>query len=85
MLKCPICGNYEFAKENDFDICDICGWENDGIQATDHDYDGGANWLSVNQARDNYLRYGIIMTEKDIEEQESFYKAHIAPDGTWIQ
>jgi hypothetical protein len=84
MIKCPICGKYDFAEEDDYDICTICGWENDGLQMSQHDYAGGANWLSVNQARENYRCYGIIMTEKDKKEKTAFYKAHVAPDGTWI-
>ena len=33
-IKCPVCGKYEFEERDDFDICDVCNWENDdyGIQ-----------------------------------------------------
>jgi len=84
MIKCPICQEYEFAEENDFDICEVCGWEIDGVQAAKPDYNGGANWLSVNMARSNYQRFGVIMTEKDKKEKVAYYRAHTAPDGTWI-
>ena len=28
--KCPICGEYEFEDENSYDICPVCGWNDDG-------------------------------------------------------
>lgn len=46
-----MCGKYNFSEENSFDICPICGWEDDGVQAGDHCCAGGANHLSVNEAR----------------------------------
>ena len=50
-IKCPVCGEYTFAEEDDFDICDICFWENDGYQMRHPDYRGGANHTSLNEAR----------------------------------
>jgi len=37
-----------------FDICDICGWEDDNIQRDDPDYWGGANTMSLNQAKEAF-------------------------------
>lgn len=54
-IPCPVCGRYIFEEEDDFDICDCCGWENDNIQYKDHNYAGGANELSVNEARIEYF------------------------------
>ena len=54
-IKCPVCGKYNFESENDFDICTVCGWENDGVQYDDHNFAGGANDLSVNEARIEYF------------------------------
>jgi len=51
MIKCPVCGLYDFERRNDFDICEICEWQNDGVQMGDPDYDGGANSESLNQYR----------------------------------
>ena len=48
MIKCPICGEYEFAAENNFDVCPVCEWENDGVQMDDPTYWGGANDLCLN-------------------------------------
>lgn len=53
-MLCPICGDYRFQEHDDFDICPICGWENDGLQNDNPDYAGGANWMSVNQAREAF-------------------------------
>ena len=55
-IKCPVCGKYEFNDLNDFDICPVCGWENDVIQLEDPDYDGGANHISLNEARMIYKK-----------------------------
>ena len=49
MIKCPVCGEYEFAEENNFDVCDVCEWENDGVQMDDPTYEGGANTESLNE------------------------------------
>lgn len=51
---CPICEEYSFEYPDDYDICPICGWENDGIQRVKKDYWGGANYLSVNEAKTVY-------------------------------
>ena len=53
-LKCPVCGKYEFEEHDDFDICEVCGWENDGYQEEHPDYAGGANIISLNQAKKAY-------------------------------
>ena len=50
-VSCPVCENHVFEWENDFDICPICGWENDGVQCNDYDCWGGANELSVNESK----------------------------------
>ena len=54
-MKCPVCGKYEFEEYDDFDICPVCNWENDGLQYDDHNYAGGANDLSVTEARIEYF------------------------------
>ena len=46
--KCPVYGKYYFETENDMDICDWC---NDSLQEENPDYEGGANHMSLNQAR----------------------------------
>lgn len=48
---CPVCGKHTFEEDDNFEICPVCGWEDDGIQRDDPDYDGGANHMSLNQAK----------------------------------
>lgn len=76
-LECPVCGKHYFEEENSFDICPICGWENDGVQADDHNYAGGANHLSVNEARIEFF----LLQEKRVQEtvtrcQQKFKKEY---------
>lgn len=53
---CPVCNKHRFGVDEDYYICPVCGWENDLVQNANHDYAGGANQLSVNQAREAFRR-----------------------------
>ena len=57
--SCPCCGYYTFENRPDgsYDICPVCFWEDDPIQLKNPDYEGGANRLSLNQARKNFLEF----------------------------
>jgi hypothetical protein len=48
---CPCCGK---EKVREYDICSICSWENDPIQEEHPDMRGGANIMSLNEARRAY-------------------------------
>ncbi len=54
--KCPVCGETVFDEYASYDICEVCGWEDDPIQYQDHDYKGGANKMSVNEAKEAYKK-----------------------------
>jgi hypothetical protein len=49
MIKCPVCNKYDFEEDNNFDVCEVCGWENDGVQLDDPNYRGGANPDNLNE------------------------------------
>ncbi len=51
-MLCPVCGQYSFREPHD--ICPVCGWEQDGVQQRDPDFEGGANSMSLNQAKAAY-------------------------------
>jgi hypothetical protein len=59
-FQCPCCGYYTLqeGRSNSFDICRVCFWEDDGVQFHDPDYEGGANGVSLNQARENFKKFG---------------------------
>lgn len=61
---CPCCG-YRTLDDGPgrFDICPVCYWEDDIIQYDKPDYEGGANDISLNQARKNYKKIGAISEE----------------------
>ncbi|MCT4776691.1 MULTISPECIES: CPCC family cysteine-rich protein [Exiguobacterium] len=58
---CPCCGYQTLNEEppGTYDICGICFWEDDGVQFRDPDYEGGANTVSLRQAQQNYIRFGV--------------------------
>ncbi|WP_010249970.1 glycosyltransferase [Acetivibrio cellulolyticus] len=82
---CPCCGYKTFVNDrDDEEICKICFWQNDIDQVINPNYDGGANEVSLSQARKNYLEFGAsdkrymfvaqkptIFDEKDIHESKS--------------
>ncbi|MCI2062138.1 MAG: hydrolase [Eubacteriaceae bacterium] len=53
---CPCCGNAVFDEEppGTFQICPVCGWEDDRAQYLDPDLKGGANRMSLNEAREAF-------------------------------
>ena len=55
-IKCACCGSLEVpaGEEGLYYICNKCGWENDEIQRNKPDYEGGANKMSLNQAKKAY-------------------------------
>jgi hypothetical protein len=55
-IACPCCGY--LVIYDTYDICPICGWEHDPVQADDPDYGSGANKVSLREAQQNYLRVG---------------------------
>lgn len=50
-----------------FDICKICGWEDDHVQFDNPFYEGGANCNSLKQEQENFIKY---ISTKDSENNE---------------
>ena len=62
-IKCPCCGNYtieDLGEEVVVSICPMCFWQFDILgQNNPNEIVGGPNGnLSLNQARDNYKKFG---------------------------
>ena len=62
---CPCCGYKTLSKvpPRCWAICPICYWEDDPVQFADPDYEGGANKVSLKQARENFLAFGASEAE----------------------
>jgi hypothetical protein len=61
MHACPCCGYLTLPEPpaGTFDICPVCFWEDDNVQFNDPDFEGGANEVSLNQARANFREHGV--------------------------
>jgi Cysteine-rich CPCC len=56
---CPCCGYIMFDEPpGSYDICDICGWEDDDLQLWWPRFGGGANSPSLMEAQANFARAG---------------------------
>jgi len=73
---CPCCDTQDMIQEEGMhDICVICGWHDDPYQRR-HLNDNGANWMSLNRARENYAHHSSIWSEKDKQECIKHRKAY---------
>jgi hypothetical protein len=59
-FHCACCGYPTLSEQppGTFDICTICGWEDDNVQLHDPAYRGGANQLSLNESRERFETTG---------------------------
>ncbi|WP_077703370.1 CPCC family cysteine-rich protein [Virgibacillus dokdonensis] len=62
---CPCCGYKTLNEEppGNFQICEICFWEDDYTQFDDPDYEGDANAPSLKQAQRNFILVGACEEE----------------------
>ena len=57
MNPCPSCGFLVFAEPaGSYDICPVCGWEDDAVQLRFPGMNGGANGESLKTCQDRILR-----------------------------
>gem|GEM_PF-575056 len=59
-FACPCCDCLTLAESppGTFAICPVCFWEDDRVQFRDHGYAGGANTVSLSDARRNFGAFG---------------------------
>lgn len=61
VYPCPCCGYLQFdALPGSYEICEICYWEDDGVQLRWPDRGGGANDPSLIEAQQNFVQYGAM-------------------------
>ncbi|MCF0151496.1 MAG: VOC family protein [Firmicutes bacterium] len=51
---CPVCKRLVFEEKGGYEICPVCGWEDDPVQRKDPHFAGGANRMSLQQAIEAY-------------------------------
>ncbi|WP_040152395.1 MULTISPECIES: CPCC family cysteine-rich protein [Photorhabdus] len=52
---CPCCGKRTIERLGEYEICPICNWEDDPVQSADPHFSGGANSMSLEDAKKLYL------------------------------
>ena len=62
---CPCCGYLTLAEKppGTYEVCPVCFWEDDVAQGNDTNLAGGANIVSLAQARKNFALYGASSPE----------------------
>lgn len=53
---CPCCNSLVLSEVGAYEICDVCGWEDDPVQSEDPSYAGGANKTSLDECRKIHLK-----------------------------
>ena len=64
-FPCPCCGYWTLDEEptGTYIICPRCFWEDDPVQFEDHDYQGGANRVSLKMGQANFREFGASERE----------------------
>ena len=65
---CLCCGykTKTMAKQGNYEICNVCGWEDDYDAYFSPDATGGPNRISLNEARANFSRIGVASEEAKV-------------------
>jgi hypothetical protein len=63
LYPCPCCNSLTFCGRGDYEICEVCGWEDDPVQSDDPTFAGGANSCSLNEARAQWQARNLARQE----------------------
>jgi Cysteine-rich CPCC len=57
---CVCCGflTLDERPPGTFEICPVCWWEDDNVQANDVEFAGGANAICLREAQENFRAFG---------------------------
>ena len=50
--RCPVCGEHT----EEYEICKVCGWQNDPLQRDDENLAGEANAESLKEYKEKYFK-----------------------------
>ncbi|NVJ61063.1 MAG: hypothetical protein HWE27_11780 [Gammaproteobacteria bacterium] len=74
-FTCPCCGykTLDLEPPGTFVICELCDWEDDSVQFSDPDYEGGANGYSLRQSQHRYANgYRAKLLKHTFEKDDSW-------------
>jgi len=54
LYPCPCCSSLTLYERGAYEMCVVCGWEDDLVQSNDPAYSGGANSNSLSEAQANW-------------------------------
>jgi hypothetical protein len=70
LMACPCCGYKALEARGEYEICEVCFWEDDG--SNDLNRFSGPNRMTLAEAKQNFQRMGAV--------SEAMLK-HVLPDG----
>jgi len=61
-VKCPCCGYLTLERRAEYEICELCNWEDDGQddESADEVWGGPNSDYSLAEARANFLKYRVM-------------------------
>ncbi len=59
--KCPCCDYKTLEERRTWDICEVCYWEDDGIE--DLDVNSGPNRMTLRKGKENFKNFGACKKE----------------------
>jgi len=83
--QCPCCEFYTLEHDGGegplFEICKVCFWQYDPVMHDKHSMAGGANVISLDEAKINYQKYGAA--EQRFINYVRKPKDYEIPNGGW--
>ncbi|HRI70561.1 MAG TPA: CPCC family cysteine-rich protein [Polyangium sp.] len=58
LAQCPCCDYFSLGHRGEYEICEICFWEDAGLDLDDLDQYSGPNHMTLRDARENFRRIG---------------------------
>ncbi|HEY7280281.1 MAG TPA: CPCC family cysteine-rich protein [Actinomycetota bacterium] len=83
-FPCPCCGYLTSSSPGSYDICPVCGWEDDLSQLRFANSPGGANRLSLRDAQRNFAEHGFSDPELVVDGKLQVQSAQgFTRDPSW--
>jgi len=76
LAQCPCCDYFSLGSRAEYEICEICFWEDDGIDLDDLDRYSGPNHITLRDARDNFRRFSAC---------DNRAVAHVLPEAKRVR